>query len=143
MPSPRHFPHLVSTPIYSLVFLTPSLLLYTGGGGKSRTGIHNTLSALYIPSHATSSEDLVKLEEVKLSNQEDAPMCMTVVAETSLSTEQAANGAGDKEQQPKELKWQVILGINEEGEDKKIGNKHLRVFECTVRPSGADSQVPE
>lgn len=65
--------------------------------------------AIHLPSTAKSADDVAVAAELKLSSDEDAPMCMAVDARSSE--------AGT-----------LILGINEADEKKAQDNEHLRIF---------------
>lgn len=76
--------------------------------------------ALYIPASARSSSDVSVLAEVKLSSDEDAPMCMAVdTAKTKT----------------------IVLGINEVGPNALDGkNRMLRMFRYEVQPGAENGQ---
>lgn len=62
--------------------------------------------AIFVPDHAKFGDDARIAGELKLSSEEDAPMCIAVDAQRSKT---------------------LVLGINEDDETKKANNEHLRV----------------
>ncbi|CAO1634631.1 unnamed protein product [Sympodiomycopsis kandeliae] len=122
MTIPDHFQLQTGSPIYCLDWLADDILVYAGGGGKSRTGVGNFLRALYVPSASKSSADIKILAEVKLSSDEDAPMAMAVDKDSSNT---------------------IVLAINESDETKLQDNQHLRIYNFELqRKEGKDSSVP-
>lgn len=105
-------------PIYSVGFLQDDVIVYAGGGGAGRSGVTNAVVAARVdlPAQATH-----KLDEVKLSRDEDAPMAMAV----------------------NRAKSQLVCGINNTAEDIKKGNNQpLRIFDYSFQGSAA-SQKPD
>lgn len=43
MTIPLHFPIGTSVPVYCIDWIAPDVLVYAGGGGKSKTGVGNWL----------------------------------------------------------------------------------------------------
>lgn len=107
----QHFPVQASIPIYSVAFVEDNVIIYSGGGGAGRSGVTNAVVAARID---LSEQTMHKLDEVKLSRDEDAPMAMSV------------NPA----------KSQLVCGINNAEEHVKQGNNHpIRIFDYSLLSS--------
>lgn len=92
-------------PVYSVGFLQDDVVVYCGGGGAGRSGVTNAVVAARIN---VDKQGFERLEEVKLSRDEDAPMTMAVNA----------------------MQSQLVCGINNPAEQVRQGdNQPLRVFD--------------
>ncbi|KAJ9478908.1 WD_REPEATS_REGION domain-containing protein [Pseudozyma hubeiensis] len=109
----QHFPVQAKIPIYSVGFVDDNVIVYSGGGGASRSGVTNAVVAAHVD---LSAQTIHKLDELKLSRDEDAPMAMSV------------NTA----------KSQLVCGINNAPDDVKQGtNQPIRVFDYSLQESAA------
>ncbi|KAK8845425.1 hypothetical protein IAR55_006138 [Kwoniella newhampshirensis] len=100
-----HHPHPTpSFPVYCLDWADDDTLLLGGGGGASRSGIQNKIKLCKVSKDGRSVRYIT---EVGLSNDEDAPMTVTV----------------DREAR------QLVTGINASSSAVKEGaNDHVRVY---------------
>ncbi|KDN39843.1 WD40 repeat-like protein [Tilletiaria anomala UBC 951] len=104
MPRVQHFSCSVGIPVYAVDFIDDDVLVYAGGGGAGRSGVANAIRIARIDG---PGQRLEQLAEIKLSRDEDAPMCMTV----------------DRQGQ------RILCAINSVASDmKQRQNKSLRVF---------------
>ncbi|EST06005.1 Anaphase-promoting complex subunit 4, WD40 domain protein [Kalmanozyma brasiliensis GHG001] len=105
----QHFPVQAKIPIYSVGFIQDDVIVYSGGGGAGRSGVTNAVVAARVDFQTQSIE---KLDELKLSRDEDAPMAMSV--NTSKS--------------------QLICGINNTADEMKKGNNQpIRIFDYSLQ----------
>lgn len=110
----QHFPVQAKIPIYSVGFVHDDVIVYSGGGGKGRSGVTNAVVAARVD---LSSQTIDKLEEVKLSRDEDAPMAMAV----------------------NPTKSQLVCGINSTADDmNKADNHPIRIFDYSLHSSSND-----
>ncbi|GAC98519.1 hypothetical protein PHSY_006113 [Pseudozyma hubeiensis SY62] len=113
----QHFPVQAKIPIYSVGFVDENVIVYSGGGGAGRSGVTNAVVAARVDLAAQSID---KLDELKLSRDEDAPMAMSV------------NTA----------KSQLVCGINNAADDVKQGtNQPVRIFDYTLQQSAAPQKA--
>lgn len=112
----QHFPVQAKIPIYSVGFVQDDLIVYSGGGGAGRSGVTNAVVAARVD---LSAQTIHKLDELKLSRDEDAPMAMAVNA----------------------AKSQLVCGINNAAEDMKKGNNQpIRIFDYSLQGTTASSK---
>ncbi|GAA5978625.1 hypothetical protein JCM11641_002793 [Rhodosporidiobolus odoratus] len=125
--SPKsHFPFQLSFPVYSIQWLDDTRLILAGGGGASRSGVHNRLSLYRLD---VQHRSLTLLCTYPLSADEDAPMTIALTPNPSLST---PTGNGDNEQPVAPSSWTLVAGINSSENELKQGkNDNLRVFEVS------------
>ena len=114
----QHFPVQAKIPIYSVGFVQDDVIVYSGGGGAGRSGVTNAVVAARVD---LSAQTIHKLDELKLSRDEDAPMAMAV------------NPA----------KSQLVCGINSTPDDMKQGNNQpIRIFDYSLqRPSSVEDKA--
>lgn len=109
----QHFPVQAKIPIYSVGFIDDNVIVYSGGGGAGRSGVTNAVVAAHVD---LAAQTIRKLDELKLSRDEDAPMAMSV------------NTA----------KSQLVCGINNAADDVKSGNNQpIRIFKYALSNSAA------
>ncbi|GFZ50719.1 hypothetical protein JCM24511_08477 [Saitozyma sp. JCM 24511] len=100
-----HYPHPTPAyPVYALDWVSDDTLLLAGGGGATKSGIDNKLKLAKV---SKDGKELKYLDELKLSNEEDAPMTLAVSRPTK----------------------QLITGINAASSSIQAGkNPQCRVF---------------
>ncbi|KAJ1019913.1 hypothetical protein NDA16_004194 [Ustilago loliicola] len=114
----QHFPVQAKIPVYSVGFVQDDVIVYSGGGGAGRSGVTNALVAARID---LSAQTIHKLDELKLSRDEDAPMAMSINA----------------------AKSQLICGINNTADDIKNGdNQPVRIFDYSLQAAEANGEKP-
>ncbi|PWY98916.1 WD40 repeat-like protein [Testicularia cyperi] len=112
----QHFPVQAKIPVYSVGFVNDDLLVYSGGGGAGRSGVTNAIVAARVN---IPGQTIDKLDELKLSRDEDAPMTMAVNVHKS----------------------QIVCGINNPADQVKSGsNRPIRIFDYTLAESGLDEK---
>lgn len=112
----QHFPVQAKIPIYSVGFIQDNVIVYSGGGGAGRSGVTNAVVAARVD---LASQTIDKLDELKLSRDEDAPMAMSV--NTSKS--------------------QLICGINSTSDEMKKGsNQPVRIFDYSLQAAAGESE---
>ncbi|SPO25997.1 uncharacterized protein UTRI_02271 [Ustilago trichophora] len=112
----HHFPVQANIPIYSVDFVQDDLIVYSGGGGVGRSGVTNAVVAARVD---LSAQAIHKLDELKLSRDEDAPMAMAVNV----------------------AKSQIVCGINNAADGVKKGiNQPIRIFDYSLQQFTAGSK---
>lgn len=112
----QHFPVQASIPIYSVGFVQDDVIVYSGGGGAGRSGVTNAVVAARVD---LSAQTIHKLDELRLSRDEDAPMAMAVNV----------------------AKSQLVCGINNPAQDMSDGNNQpIRIFDYSLRASAPSSK---
>ncbi|RUS32573.1 quinon protein alcohol dehydrogenase-like superfamily [Jimgerdemannia flammicorona] len=97
MGKPHHFLVNVDLPVFCLAFTPDNKLVVGGGGGPGRSGVNNKLVLYNIDApKETAAEYASRL----LSNEEDAPMCLSVHPEElifacGINSQEKAIQAGD------------------------------------------------
>ncbi|UZJ54188.1 hypothetical protein CBS101457_003508 [Exobasidium rhododendri] len=75
MTTPDNYIARSPIPVYALALPRSDVLIYAGGGGRSRSGVSNAVRATTID---YDSREVIDRAEEKLSNDEDAPMCLAI-----------------------------------------------------------------
>lgn len=104
--SPPNFTAKSSIPIYAVALPRNEVIVYSGGGGRGRSGVTNAIVSAVLAVSITSTDEandnlqraieivvgeaeLVDKAEVALSRDEDAPMCMALApVENSIAQEE-------------------------------------------------------
>lgn len=125
--------------------LFPSGLWSMWGGGASKSGVHNRLVLAHLDE---TSNQLKTIQELRLSNQEDAPMCLAVdrtrqvvmvsvnseveqVRERKNKTLRLFRYALPGEHCPSDDEWSVVLTDNRGGRSSSGTGRELQWITST------------